>query len=116
MNKIDELKAALAAATPGEWVYQESVNTDEPLWRIDADHGTGEDTVTAFTHDEEDAHLITLMKNALPALIECAEALPHLVTSADELRNGWHPRELHEPIDDSLDRARAALTKLGIEP
>lgn len=45
-------------------------------------------------------------------LLDAVEALELLVPSTDELRNGWHERELHEPIQVSIDRANAVLTKL----
>src|SRR5574340_1210824 len=51
---------------------------------------------------DEDAQLITLMKNTLPALIECVEAMPEVLRISDRKHDAW-------------DKAKAALAKLENE-
>lgn len=96
MTKIEELRAAYEAATPGEWFARKG-DTFNPartygIVRVLSpdEHGCDPEDrerteviaeVFDTAHDEgrADAHFIALMKNALPALIAAARALEDLV-------------------------------------
>jgi hypothetical protein len=70
MNKLDELKAALAAATPGEWAVDNNKNALAfPGFEVRST-GTIPSKVLAIAAPESDAHLIALMHNMLPDLLE----------------------------------------------
>lgn len=85
MKALEELKAALEAATPGDWVCDQKFIVAPDPRDVFQDIYVAE----VVTEDDEDrydplryeynAHLIALMHNALPALIEAAEALENLV-------------------------------------
>lgn len=116
---LEELKAALAAATPGEWedaffpgVYSEGViscgdrriadvcGKNQGEWRDDADEGDVEFAANA--------HLIVTLKNAAPALIEAVEALQQIVHTKPidyDYQCGQH-------LDDVMAIARRALAQL----
>lgn len=104
MTILNELKAAYAALPKidkKDWfmrragyVTQVIDNNDGPVCEIEWDN-LPEGPVN------NRAHLIALMKNNLPALIECAEALGHLVE-----HGGGYVFSVDE------DKARAALAKL----
>lgn len=76
MTTLQELKAVLAAATPGEWKTEEYRAMAGKVARVYV-KGHGDLVSGNFMYD--DAHLICFMHNALPALIECAEALESAV-------------------------------------
>jgi hypothetical protein len=121
MTKLEELKAAWDAATPGEWEDWSSANPAEgpdadPMpYRIDVlgALGPNHDLVTAWVDNEADAQLIALMKNNLPALLKAVEALAWIVTFCSE-----HPEWFGEGTPDEgaeyewLAHSRAALEKL----
>lgn len=72
MTKLEELKDVFAAATQGEWKIEEYRAMAGRVARVYV-KGHGDLVSGNFMYD--DAHLIALMHNALPALIECAEAM-----------------------------------------
>jgi hypothetical protein len=101
MTKIEELKAVYEAATPGEWkACREHEDFDGPMFDIDeweqAEYAArpfvyicaSAQRVTnnhdLFQFDEANAHLITLMHNNLPALLEAASLLDDLINSYDD--------------------------------
>lgn len=112
MKSIEGLEAALAASTPGEWEVLDMrtahkmlaiVNKAGVIARIEYE-------VSRRPLSEEDAanaRLIALMKNHLPALIECVEALEELHGIVQgHLGDG-------DKLDSfTLQPARAALAKL----
>lgn len=76
MTKLEELKAALEAATPGEW---------EPLMTCGELHvctpvNEGCDVGTiCVPYERPDATFITLSHNLMPTLLEAVEAAQNLV-------------------------------------
>lgn len=91
MTKIEELRAAFEAATGGEWRY----NGSDAIC-VGAETLFGGSFCDYYEPGNDEYALIALMHNALPALIECAEALDLVLAG--------------EPLD--LIAARAALEKL----
>jgi len=86
MNKIEELRAALEAATGGEWkddftpgTYSEGLVSSgdyDIAIMVGANYGAWRDSPDAGEAEfAANARLIALMKNTLPALLEAAEAL-----------------------------------------
>lgn len=122
MNIIEELKAALAAATQGEWKVERNnqdqctvvvldgslrtkVAVTHPTW-ICEEHGG-----TTF----DNSLLIALMHNALPALIECAERLREAQEALDVLAEDASEAGFPGRAEDAATLAmecRAALAKL----
>lgn len=102
MKAIEDLEAAYAAATPGAVRLDGHcvVKDEEGTFVVFADCG---DELKPEAQGVADARLIALMKNNLPALIECAKALKNV------LRNT--PTIDYLTREDCID-ARAALAKL----
>lgn len=97
---LEELKAVLAAATPGEWKpcrehedfdgpmfdideWEKSEYEARPFVRISAASRRVTNNHDLFTFDEADARLICLLKNNAEALIEAVEALRLLIEEGD---------------------------------
>lgn len=116
MKALEDLKAAYAAATQGEWkiernqqdqctlvVRDESLRSKvavtHPTWLCEEHGGT--------TFDN--SLLIALMHNALPALIECAEALEDCRDRLELLTESGRSKMLDAA---AKQRAETALTKL----
>lgn len=106
MRTIEDLKAAYAAATPGELYADEErfCKRMESIFKHGPVLG-----VCAGEKAKANAHLIALMHNALPALIECAKALRGLTTVCDAGQSADY-RALQELR--TMREARAALAKL----
>lgn len=82
MTKIEELKAAYEAATQGEWR-----NSEAAVYKKGTNLCIAQCYVTKSNIDTEhdaNAHLITLMHNNLPALLEAASLLDDLINSYDD--------------------------------
>lgn len=105
MKTIEELKAAYAAATPGEWEHFDSPGMSPDLVFI------GQHGVATLNGPEycTNAHLIALMHNTLPALIECVEAL-NVLAETIEAGTSADYRALQE--HSVMRTTRAALVKL----
>lgn len=70
MTKIEELKAALEAATPGEWrTFEDDESTD-----VMDKHGDHILTMCGL-NDSRDAAFIALAHNLMPTLLEAVELL-----------------------------------------
>ena len=80
MTKIEELKAAYEAATPGEWETACHHRRDGLIdWDVcEADGGDMIADLSSIMNGEANAKLITIMHNNLPALLEAVEALESL--------------------------------------
>ena len=86
MTKIEELKVAYEAATQGEW----EVVFDEPddvqlLFSGEMQLGAMQNWGNGVGYDN--AHLIALMHNTLPALLEAVEALKEIKEHATPYNN-----------------------------
>ena len=92
MTKLEQLKAAYEAATPGEWKpCREHEGFDGPMFDLDADERSEyesrpfvricaeSDNVTTnhdlFEFRRTDANFIALAHNMMPQLLEAVEAL-----------------------------------------
>ena len=119
MTKLNELKAAYEAATPGEW----SVDSETHVTKWDfGKERCGCRSVAQTGHglptrqsDENiaNAQFIALAHNNMPALLEAVEALEKMKASFEDLLNGYPERELHEPYQVTLNRANSILEKLN---
>ena len=112
MNKIEELKAAYAASTQGEWI-----NNDDRAPNL-ATVGTGERgwlglaQMFGDTDDEANANakFITLAHNLMPQLLEAVELLKELRNSLSQYDDGeWY---LHDGTEPRLDYIDEVLEKL----
>ena len=77
MTKLEELKAALEAATPGEWDYFIASNADRPNSQV---LDSNDDNL--LTHSkgiteraQSDVEFITLAHNLMPTLLEAIDLL-----------------------------------------
>lgn len=98
MKAIEDLEAAYAAATQGEVVLdgQMVVLKDNPEY-VMCDCLDDDKTLE---QEMADAHLIALMKNNFPALIECAKALKNVLRNTptiDYLTREELHRRSHRP-------------------
>lgn len=113
MNVIEQLDAAYAAATPGEWgvklpsfgggLFISPKQATNAACAIAKILGTDEGPIQA------NAHLIALAHNALPALIEAARAL-------EDMQKDWQLAAEHRShmttFFSSYNRGVQALAKL----
>ena len=96
MNKLEELKAAYEAATPGEWWYAAASETEYET-------GVGDIPLSVPT-TRTNAQFIALSHNAMPMLLEAAQALKGMLeVFGDEFGMG---------DSEVCDAARAALERL----
>ena len=109
MTKIEELRAAYYAATPGEWGFSKDTISGNPSDKDEQDLVCCFDDIgVALTEqDYRNANFITLAHNNMPALLEAVEAL-------NELRDivQGHLDDGDELDSLTLQPARAALAKL----
>ena len=77
MTKLEQLKAAFEAATPGEWDYFIASNADRPSSQV---LDSNDDNL--LTHSkgitgraQSDVELITLAHNLMPQLLEAIDLL-----------------------------------------
>ena len=97
MTKLNELKAALAAATPGEW-------WEDDDGFVAAGHGDSYRTVADARCDvapfsDANTEFIALAHNMMPQLLEAVELIEDVATGNSE-------------YDDLSDRAAELLEKL----
>ena len=119
MTKIEELKAAYAAATPGEW------STYAPCSGQDGfpdNYSIGCDTETRSTYvasvpgaahyawSQNNAHFITLAHNLMPQLLEAVDLLEILRYSMSQYDDGeWF---LHDGGEDVVGKVDEFMEKL----
>lgn len=101
MTKLEELKAAFEASTPGEWkpcrAHEDfdgayfDIDPDEraayearPFIAIRSAAGTVTTAHDLFTLKNQDANFIALAHNLMPALLEAVALLPDLVQYAED--------------------------------
>lgn len=112
MNKIEELKAALAASTPGKWAVGDLDKNGQRIVRsehIELFTGWHHCVGSIEKEMEANAKFITLLHNHAPALIECVEALENLVI-CPAFNGQVFERDKESHREWTL--ARAALAKL----
>ena len=100
MTKIEELKATLAAATPGEWVRRGSqIHCRRALL---AKCQFGPDNELLDPEAANDAEFIALAHNLMPQLLEAVELLDGVgdVRDMAELMNLWDHKI--EPVLENL--------------
>ena len=108
MNTLDKLKELQAAATPGPW----KVNPDgaEEWWYTDTILGEGGAGGAVASCTKGNAPLVVTAINALPALIEVAEAAKWVRETTN------HAYVLNQAaVKGALKRLDAALAKLTEE-
>lgn len=105
---IDELERLLGEATAGEWGTDDQI----PHWITPA---IGE--CFGLRVAANNAALIAAMKNALPALLECARALEPFAAATREIADGksvWVERPYDGQVTaDHFRQALAALEGVG---
>ena len=78
MGKLEELKAALEAATKGEWATEKGGTAYYPL-QIRSNTEDWDHFIVAFhsweSNREDNAHFIALAHNLMPTLLEAVELL-----------------------------------------
>lgn len=107
MTKLNELKAAFEAATPGEWDYFIASNADRPNSQV---LDSNDDNL--LTHSkgitgraQSDVEFITLSRNLMPTLLEAIDLL-ETVGSARACQD-------HEfDVDAWFKQVRSLLEKL----
>lgn len=83
MNRIEQLKADLAAVTPGRWEPRDNTSAIEYSgWEL-ANVDTIPPSTFAIALPEHYARLIANLHNAAPALIEAVEALQRIIEEGD---------------------------------
>ena len=119
MTKIEELKAAYAAATQGEWsTYAPCIGQDG----FPDNYNIGCDTETRSTYvasvpgaahyawSQNNAKFIALAHNLMPQLLEAVELLKELRNSLSQYDDGeWY---LHDGTEPRLDYIDEVLEKL----
>lgn len=95
MSKFEELKAAYAAATPGEWNARQLGKTG--YWQL----VTGGQALplerAQQTSTDPDREFIALAHNAMPALLEAVELLK-MAVHALETPGDFTPEEMQEQV------------------
>ena len=108
--KVDTLRALEAAATPGPW----HGGGDGALSRDQTINGRTSCSPVASFGSTPDAHFVAAARNALPALLDVAEAIADLGASGPFLRT-FPVSGVDYPEDSDehrVRRLRAALDRL----
>ena len=113
MTKLEELKAAYEAATPGEWVTGKGSTAYYPL-QIRCVSSDWDSLIAAFhswdAQKESNANFIALAHNLMPALLEAVDLLETLRYSMSQYDDGeWF---LHEGGEDVVWKVDEFLEKL----
>ena len=122
MTKLEELKAAYAAATPDEWAVKQEREYKACNSRVLCDkgyivaEGYSSDSATTKTYNElwaeaeGNANFIALAHNLMPQLLEAVELLKELRNSLSQYDDGeWY---LHDGTEPRLDYIDEVLEKL----
>ena len=106
MEQIDALRAMLADATPGEWVYMPPPER-ETYASLVCDNGR---KLFAYS-PKADAALIAAMHNALPALLDAVEMVEAVKTYCDKhiqtlkgVQNKWKDRQMWVQVEEIAQR------------
>ena len=110
MTKLEELKAAWRAATGGIWMPK--VNPASDVWSVWGLYNTALEHNMAEGLREENAQLIALMHNTLPALLGAVGALDNLVGQGAQHEHTCDKAEHDADSGCFYCEARAALEKL----
>ena len=114
MTKLNELKAAYEAATPGEWGDQDGIiwgescvdNSDESYLVCDL---AGDPISAVNEQDVQNGHFITLAHNMMPTLLEAVDLLETLRYSMSQYDDGeWF---LHDGADELITKIDAFLER-----
>lgn len=109
MSTIEELRALLAAATPGPWEHRQHEGMHALAardgWAMESEPDDSDDGARVAA----DFALVAAMRNALPALLDVAEAARAVARSAGPGRACWTVGR-HD-----IERLRAALARLDGE-
>ena len=113
MIKLEELKAALEAATKGELATEKGGTAYYPL-QIRSNTEDWDNFIVAFhsweSNREDNAHFITLSHNLMPTLLEAVDLLETLRYSMSQYDDGeWF---LHEGSDELIAEVDDFLEKL----
>jgi hypothetical protein len=86
MTKLEELRAALEAATPSnQHIYEFSADGTCSIYTDTGAESMADETLVAYgIRHEDDAILFCMMRNNLPALLKAAEFLEVLSPYLDE--------------------------------
>jgi hypothetical protein len=126
---LEKLKAALAAATPGEWKpCRQHEDFDGPIWELSEENRAEyearpftsiqvKDRYVTTNHDlfefhRGDAEFITTAHNSMPNLIEAIEAMQAWVEFSSAHIGDRLPIREAQPL---IRRVRDALSKLEAE-
>ena len=109
MNMLEKLKELQEAATPGPWDREGFYNVLR-IAKKSLDWELVNPTEDTLMPDEKDAEYIVTLHNALPALIEVAEAAKWVRETTN------HAYVLNQAaVKGALKRLDAALAKLEVE-
>ena len=106
MTKLEELKAAFEAATPGEWDYTVQADMLTSVYgNCQQDSMADADLIAFDIRNDDDAVFIALAHNLIPALLEAATELARFIDYLDTASgDGAYEHE--------IQRALAILEKL----
>lgn len=114
MTKIEELKAAYEAATPGDWEYDDGLiygppadSSEEAYLVCDVSPGM----IGVNEQDEHNINFIALAHNLMPQILGAATLLKDLRNSLSQYDNGeWYLHDGTEPTLDYIDEVLEKLT------
>lgn len=112
MSKLDELRAALEATTPGEWNLSRKRHTP-PLWQSTPQFGVHVSDASddlATVRRAADAEFIALARNNAAALLGLADALATIHSIGHSIIDEWDAVE--RVIPEIISAAAAALETL----
>ena len=104
MSKLEELKAAYEAATPGEWDYFVASNADRPNSQVldSADDNLLTHSKGITGRAQSDVMFIALAHNLMPTLLEAVDLLELAFFSLDD----EHYEHLRDQIRDVLEKLK----------
>ena len=105
MTKLEQLKAAYAASTPGEWWYSGNLNADS--YSVSASLTGGAFVADMrYANKANNAQFIALAHNNIAALLEAVERLEAMQRVIGELAS------MNPFLRDVFDTNKAVLEKL----
>lgn len=109
MKTLDDLEALLAAASPGTWTI--GTHRGNPMVYAGGEWVFGGSFCDYIEPSSEDYNLIVKMKNAMPALIECAKALRDCHARLRLLVDADRYKMLDAVAEQRAEKALLALDK-----